>query len=356
MPDGLSTPANAIDAEDASAPSSSLAAADGLRALLLACIAVALALALTVALPARAQSTAENLEKYHALRARLLSEFTVVGEEQGQSQPADVRDDGEGFIKWSDSTIRLGWYIGVLATEHHLYTHPDLYPGAAAAPPEATLDELYDALLALERLDIVADAAFPPPCTQTQSLNGFFLRDDVPAGFHQSFAPLTTTYSNKPEVWYLKGMADAEAGDAASAANAFRKALAANPGYTIARQALLRHEQRSGNLESAAGIAAQVLRDDRYDMAAWEVTADGLRARGQADRARQLLVTLASQPQRIMTREELFAEVWGSHPRPEDRSVDVYISRLRAKLGAALPGMQLIHTHNGIGYRFSPDG
>ena len=52
----------------------------------------------------------------------------------------------------------------------------------------------------------------------------------------------------------------------------------------------------------------------------------------------QLLVTLASHPQRIMTREELFAEVWGSEPRREDRSVDVYISRLRAKLGQALPG------------------
>jgi DNA-binding response OmpR family regulator len=70
----------------------------------------------------------------------------------------------------------------------------------------------------------------------------------------------------------------------------------------------------------------------------------------------QLLVTLASHPQRIMTREELFAEVWGSEPRREDRSVDVYVSRLRAKLGEALPGLQLIHTHNGIGYRFSPDG
>ncbi|MGE5408711.1 MAG: winged helix-turn-helix domain-containing protein [Syntrophothermus sp.] len=70
----------------------------------------------------------------------------------------------------------------------------------------------------------------------------------------------------------------------------------------------------------------------------------------------QLLVTLSSHPQRIMTREELFAEVWGSRLRPEDRSVDVYISRLRSKLGAALPGVQLIHTHNGIGYRFSPDG
>jgi len=70
----------------------------------------------------------------------------------------------------------------------------------------------------------------------------------------------------------------------------------------------------------------------------------------------QLLVTLSEHPQRIMTREELFVAVWGSEPRREDRSVDVYVSRLRAKLGEALPGTQLIHTHNGIGYRFSPDG
>jgi DNA-binding response OmpR family regulator len=70
----------------------------------------------------------------------------------------------------------------------------------------------------------------------------------------------------------------------------------------------------------------------------------------------QLLVTLSEHPQRIMTREELFSEVWGSSPRRDDRSVDVYVSRLRAKLGEALPDAQLIHTHNGIGYRFSPDG
>jgi DNA-binding response OmpR family regulator len=70
----------------------------------------------------------------------------------------------------------------------------------------------------------------------------------------------------------------------------------------------------------------------------------------------QLLVTLAEHPQRIMTREELFAEVWGGSPRSDDRSVDVYVSRLRAKLGEALPEARLIHTHNGIGYRFSPDG
>jgi DNA-binding response OmpR family regulator len=70
----------------------------------------------------------------------------------------------------------------------------------------------------------------------------------------------------------------------------------------------------------------------------------------------QLLVCLARHPQRIMTRAELFGEVWGSEPRRDDRSVDVYVSRLRAKLAATLPEAQLIHTHNGIGYRFSPDG
>lgn len=70
----------------------------------------------------------------------------------------------------------------------------------------------------------------------------------------------------------------------------------------------------------------------------------------------QLLVTLSAHPQRIMTRDELFAQVWGGRPRSDDRSVDVYVSRLRAKLGEAIPGTELIHTHNGIGYRFSPDG
>jgi DNA-binding response OmpR family regulator len=69
----------------------------------------------------------------------------------------------------------------------------------------------------------------------------------------------------------------------------------------------------------------------------------------------QLLTTLAANPQRIMTRDELYAAVWGRQARRADRSVDVYVSRLRAKLGAALPEQRLIHTHSGIGYRFSPD-
>ena len=70
----------------------------------------------------------------------------------------------------------------------------------------------------------------------------------------------------------------------------------------------------------------------------------------------QLLTELAYNAERVMTREELYARVWGRRYRKSDRSVDVYVGRLRAKLSRALPGRRFIHTHTGIGYRFSPEG
>jgi DNA-binding response OmpR family regulator len=70
----------------------------------------------------------------------------------------------------------------------------------------------------------------------------------------------------------------------------------------------------------------------------------------------QLLTELAHNAERVMTRQELYARVWGRKYRKSDRSVDVYVGRLRAKLGQALPGRRFIHTHAGIGYRFSPEG
>jgi DNA-binding response OmpR family regulator len=68
----------------------------------------------------------------------------------------------------------------------------------------------------------------------------------------------------------------------------------------------------------------------------------------------QLLSELAHNAERVMTREELYRAVWGRMYKKSDRSVDVYVGRLRAKLGRALPGRRFIHTHTGIGYRFSP--
>jgi DNA-binding response OmpR family regulator len=70
----------------------------------------------------------------------------------------------------------------------------------------------------------------------------------------------------------------------------------------------------------------------------------------------QLLTELAQNAERVMTREELYARVWRRSYRKSDRSVDVYVGRLRTKLGRALPGRRFIHTHTGIGYRFSTDG
>ena len=67
----------------------------------------------------------------------------------------------------------------------------------------------------------------------------------------------------------------------------------------------------------------------------------------------QLLTELAHNAERVMTREELYRTVWGRSYQKSDRSVDVYVGRLRAKLNRALPGRRFIHTHPGIGYRFS---
>jgi MYXO-CTERM domain-containing protein len=159
---------------------------------------VALVTLLMIAATAHADTTAQNLDKYRALRHRLVTEFVSVGGAQGQSQPAPERMDNLGLMKWGDGTIALGFYLGVLATEHYILSNPSRFPGAASATLdlETTRDELYYALLALERLDRDADAAFPTPCTTTPSLNGFFLRDDVPADFHTHFPGITTIQSD----------------------------------------------------------------------------------------------------------------------------------------------------------------
>ncbi|MGI8801968.1 MAG: winged helix-turn-helix domain-containing protein [Solirubrobacteraceae bacterium] len=68
----------------------------------------------------------------------------------------------------------------------------------------------------------------------------------------------------------------------------------------------------------------------------------------------QLLVAMARRAGGILRRDELYRAVWGSELRPGDRSVDVYVSKLRSKLDAAMPDQRYIHTHPGFGYRFQP--
>jgi DNA-binding response OmpR family regulator len=66
-----------------------------------------------------------------------------------------------------------------------------------------------------------------------------------------------------------------------------------------------------------------------------------------------LLAALVERAGRIVSREELYDAVWGLPYRKSDRSVDVYVGKLRHKLEEALPGRRLIHTHFGFGYRFT---
>jgi len=69
----------------------------------------------------------------------------------------------------------------------------------------------------------------------------------------------------------------------------------------------------------------------------------------------KLLCALAERRDRIVSREELYAAVWEEEYRKTDRSVDVYVARLRQKLDEALPGRPYIHTHFGFGYRLSSE-
>ena len=68
-----------------------------------------------------------------------------------------------------------------------------------------------------------------------------------------------------------------------------------------------------------------------------------------------LLTALAERHDRIVSRAELYRAVWEAEYRKTDRSVDVYVARLRQKLDEAIPGRPYIHTHFGFGYRLSPD-
>jgi DNA-binding response OmpR family regulator len=81
---------------------------------------------------------------------------------------------------------------------------------------------------------------------------------------------------------------------------------------------------------------------------------DGIRV-GLTRREFQLLSALAARPDRVVSREELYETIWGAPMRSRDRSVDVFVRKLRTKLDAASPGWSYIHTRFGIGYRLAAE-
>ena len=61
----------------------------------------------------------------------------------------------------------------------------------------------------------------------------------------------------------------------------------------------------------------------------------------------ELLLLLASKPDKVFTRDEIFSNVWGDDIIVGDRTIDVHIRKLREKIG-----MEHFQTVKGVGYKF----
>jgi len=69
----------------------------------------------------------------------------------------------------------------------------------------------------------------------------------------------------------------------------------------------------------------------------------------------ELIALLSAAEGQVLPREEIYQRVWGYEMAHGDRSVDVFVRKLRGKLERSSPGWRYIHTHFGIGYRFAAE-
>lgn len=112
-------------------------------------------------------------------------------------------------------------------------------------------------------------------------------------------------------------------------------------------QALLRRAKRSdGPVDDSRMLRLGSLAFDRRSLVVTHVD----RTVRLTDKERQILQMLLAGPDRIHSRERIINAVWGSTEGPLTNIVDVYIARLRKKLGTA---GQAIETVRGIGYRLA---
>jgi DNA-binding response OmpR family regulator len=126
-----------------------------------------------------------------------------------------------------------------------------------------------------------------------------------------------------------------------------------HPEEVLARvEAALRGRQASAvTAEALEPVVAGEL-EIRADM--FEAFVGG-RPVGLTRREFELLQLLSTAAGRVVPRERIYERVWGYAMAHGDRSVDVFVRKLRKKLEAASPGWRYLHTHFGIGYRFDAD-
>jgi DNA-binding response OmpR family regulator len=125
-----------------------------------------------------------------------------------------------------------------------------------------------------------------------------------------------------------------------------------HPEELIARiEAVVRRRRRAEARSSGGPISAGEIeiRSDRFQAFVRQGSIDLTR------REFELIELLAGAEGRVLEREEIYQRVWGYAMARGDRSVDVFVRKLRQKLEKASPGWRYIHTHFGVGYRFAPE-
>jgi DNA-binding response OmpR family regulator len=65
----------------------------------------------------------------------------------------------------------------------------------------------------------------------------------------------------------------------------------------------------------------------------------------------KLLYTLAQEPGRVATRDELLQKIWGRRETHRDRTVDVFVGRLRDKIDKRASTHTFVQTRYGVGYK-----
>jgi len=125
-----------------------------------------------------------------------------------------------------------------------------------------------------------------------------------------------------------------------------------HPEEVLARvEAVVRRRKRaSERVERGPLVAGELeIRGDQFQAFVGGTSVDLTR------REFELLELLAQAEGKVLQREDIYQAVWGYAMAHGDRSVDVFVRKVRQKLESASPDWSYIHTHFGVGYRFQPE-
>jgi DNA-binding response OmpR family regulator len=125
-----------------------------------------------------------------------------------------------------------------------------------------------------------------------------------------------------------------------------------HPEEVLARvEAVVRRRKRaSAPVEAGPVVAGELeIRADQFQAFVRSQSVDLTR------REFEVLQLIAEAEGRVLQREEIYQAVWGYAMAHGDRSVDVFIRKVRQKLERLSPDWSYIHTHFGVGYRFDAE-